>query len=116
MIRIVNKMLSVVKVIDYWSCQAYSDETHLEPSGDVPLDHDVPDRLLPLQLDVVLEEPERLIMMKRIRIAMMMMAVSPALHPLLAMVLIMDDGGHDNVDGDEDDDVVTFAPSALFNL
>ena len=55
-------------------------------------------------------------MMKRIRIAMMMMAVSPALHPLLAMVLIMDDGGHDNVDGDEDDDVVTFAPSALFNL
>ena len=79
---IVNKMLSVVKVIDYWSCQAYSDEAHLEPSGDVPLDHDVPDRLLPLQLDVVFEEPEWMIMMRRIRIPTIMMAVSPALHLL----------------------------------
>ena len=29
---------------------------------------------------------------------------------------MMDDGGHDNVGDDEDGDVVTFAPSALFNL
>ena len=82
MMKIVNKMLSVVKVVDYWPCQAYSDEAHLEPSGDVPLDHDVPDRLLPLQLDVVFEEPEWMIMMRRIRIPTIMMAVSPALHLL----------------------------------
>ena len=80
--KMVNRMLSVVKVIDYWSCRAYSDEAHLEPSGNVPLDHDVPDRLLPLQLDVVFEEPEWMIMMRRIRIPTIMMAVSPALHLL----------------------------------
>ena len=64
-------------------------------------------------------------MRRRIRIAMMMilipmtmMAVSPALHPLFEMVLIimMDDSGLDDVGDDGDDDVVTFAPSALFNL
>ena len=93
---IINKILSVVKIIDAWCCQAYSDEAHLEPSGDVPLDHDVPDRLLPLQLDVVFEEPEWMIMMRRIKITMMMilipmimMAVSPALHPLLAIVPLL---------------------------
>ena len=32
-------------------------QPRLQPPGDVPLDHDVPDRPLPLHLDVVLEEP-----------------------------------------------------------
>ena len=29
---------------------------------------------------------------------------------------MMDDGGHDNVGDDEGGDVITFTPSALFNL
>ena len=55
--------------------------------------------------------------MMMILIPMIIMTVSPALHPLLAMVLIimMDDGGHDDVGDDEDDDGITCAPSALFN-
>ena len=37
----------------------------------------------------------------------------PSLHPLFS---IYNDGGHDDVGDGEGDDVVTFAPSALFNL
>ena len=55
-----------------------------------------------------------MIMMRKIRITMMMilipmimMAVSPALHPLFS---IYNDGGDD-----DDDDDATFAPSALGN-
>ena len=54
-----------------------------------------------------------------LRITMMIMAVSPALHPLLRADVDLGNGvdyndGHD-VGDDEDDDGVTCAPSALFN-